>query len=334
MVVDRLRQWLILFRAHTGMLEAPIAAIGAAMGLGYFWSIEVALWALFGLMYHWSGYGMNSYVDWKKGFDRDDPFKSSHPLNTGEISPNSAKWAIFALFGLTLTYAGYLAQGDVLATSLVVLAVVCGLLYNYFGKITNYKFVPISIAHSLVFLIPYTLYNGYIDGTGVVIFTALFIHHTFQISISGDIKDISQDEASLLKKFGMKHLSYTPSQHIITSLKSKLYCDTVSILQIIVVFVGYVYVHGSIPTIDIVLMAILSTSLLIISIGVYQQGVYVRSDRLSIISRREIVGYWLIYVLSIPIIGLQNYIIAFILSIIYLIIHSKFMWGTYMRPEV
>jgi len=334
MVFDRIRQWLILFRAHTGMLEAPIAAMGAAMGLGYFWSIEVALWALFGLTYHYSGYGMNSYVDWKKGYDKEDEFKSNHPLNTGKIDPESAKKAIGVSFILTVAFALFLTRTDVLALSLVIVAVLCGLLYNYFGKITNYKFVPISIAHSLVFLIPYTLYNGHIDALGVVMFTALFIHHTFQISISGDIKDIAQDEASLLKKYGMKHISYNPSEHLIESVKSKVYCDAIVVLQILTVFVGYVYVYQDISTIEFMIMILLSTILGVISIGVYEQGVYVRSDRLSIISRRELNGYWLIYTLSIPIIGLQNYAIGFILSMIYLIILSKFMWGTYIRPEV
>jgi|APHM01.1.fsa_nt_gi UbiA prenyltransferase family. len=152
-VVESTRSWLQLFRAHTVILEAPMALIGAAIGVGTFVDPRVGAWLLFGALYHIVGYGMNSYVDWKKGFDKDDPMKQHHPLNTGDIDPETAKKVIYGLTGALVVYLFALTYSSPPAVGLSVLMIVSGLIYNYFGKYTILKFVPISIAHTLVFFI-------------------------------------------------------------------------------------------------------------------------------------------------------------------------------------
>ena len=334
MVVDRIRQWSILFRAHTAMLEAPLAAMGAVLGLQQFWSIEVALWALFGAMYHYSGYGMNSYVDWKKGYDKDDEAKSHHPLNTGKIEPEHAKVAVILSFIATVAFALYLTRSDVLAISLVSTSVVCGIIYNFFGKVTDLKFIPITIAHSLVFLIPYVLYNGSLSGIGIWIFAALIFHHTFQIAISGDVKDIKQDESSLIKTLGFTHTDSDLGETVYNSPYSDFFTSGVTLFQIFIVTFAYLLYFDVLNFLNFALVIVLSFALIHTSASVTRSGNYVRSKRVSKMSYREIIGYWTIYTLSIPIIGIVNYTIGFILSMCYLIIVSKFMWGTYIKPEV
>jgi len=95
-LLQEFRAWLRLGRMHTLILEAPLATLGAAIGLGGLWDWKVLLWFIFGSMYHAVGYSMNSYVDWKKGYDKNDERKQHHPLNTQDISPDTAKKVIYA----------------------------------------------------------------------------------------------------------------------------------------------------------------------------------------------------------------------------------------------
>ena len=334
-VVNQTKAWLRLFRAHTVILEAPMAFLGAVIGLGTVIDPRVGMWLLFGIGYHLVGYGMNSYVDWKKGFDKDDDQKQHHPLNTGDIQPDQAKKVIHGSTAALFIYLFALTYTNLTAVGLSGLMVASGLAYNYLGKYTELKAIPISIAHTLVFFIPYYLYASELSTWVLAMTAAYFIHHIYQIAISGDIKDIQQDEASLLKSLGV-HVK--PHKHMpdvgvfITSSKALVLAYFLAILQLLL-STGAIALNGLNPS-SLVIGAGLASLMLYYTDKMLQQGAFVRSKRLKYISSKELFGYTLIHSASIAVIGVQGFVLMLAFMLVYLGIVSKFIWGNWLVPEV
>lgn len=332
-ITDSVRQWLILFRAHTAILEAPLAVLGAALALEGFDNLVLVGWLAFGILYHYVGYGMNSYVDWKKGFDKDDPRKQHHPLNKGTIEPDNAKKAIFGSLALLIIVG--IALGGINLTTLASLTVMvgCGLLYNYFGKVTIFKSVPISIVHTMVFVFPYVTYTNEISPAFLLITGAYFIHHIFQIAISGDVKDIDQDEASLIQRLGANvgygivyDNKFEPGSTVL--FLSYFLC----VAEIGLATAGSFFIGGFGVSEPIIILLGIWT--LYETDKVVQNGSLAREERVEHMSRRELAGYLLIHSTMIPVVGLAEYGVITALMFTYLLSTSKFMWGNWIKPDV
>lgn len=338
--LNGLRAWLRFFRAHTAILESPLAIIGAAISLGTLWKPIIFFWCIFGVIYHFVGYGMNSYVDWKKGFDKDDPQKQHHPLNTGEISPDDAKNAIIITLVTLILYGLIIARFSLVAIVSALIMLVSGVAYNYLGKYTRFKFIPISIVHTMVFIFPFLQYqdgvqisSGTIGLLFVLMALAYFIHHIFQIAISGDIKDIKQDEATLLKDLGLELRISIDNILILDSGLVVLFSSYVLLLaqagiagSALLLFEGY---HSA-----IFLLLILSGWMVYEGDKTVASGTYDRGDRVTHMSRRELAGYMLIHSAAIPLIGYFAYILITVYMLGYLFVMNKFLWGTWVKPEV
>jgi len=333
-IIAKLKAWLRLFRAHTLVLEAPMAVLGAAIGLGTLFDWRVCLWLIFGGAYHYIGYGMNSYVDWKKGFDKDDERKQHHPLNTGEIEPYHAKYAIYGLLVGLLLFLFIMTFQQPKALILSGVMVASGILYNYFGKYTSLKAIPISIAHTLVFFIPYYLYTEQVEQYVILITAAYFIHHFYQISISGDIKDIDQDEASLIQTLGatVYKNKYEGVDYLATSNKVLIMAYGLTIAQMFLAYMS-MYITNSMG-VTVLVGAIFGALTVYESDKMLQPGKFKRSTRLEHISRREFFGYSTVHSASIIVIGLQNFVVLLVCMLVYLGLVSKFIWGNWLVPEV
>lgn len=333
-ITRQTKAWLRFFRAHTVVLEAPMALLGAAIGIGSVLDPRVGLWLLFGVAYHNIGYGMNSYVDWKKGFDKDDERKQHHPLNTDEIKPNTAKKVTFILMALLVTFLAVMTISDIVALGLSVLMVVSGVAYNYFGKYTSLKAVPISIAHTLVFFIPYYLYTDSITVFGILITSAYFVHHFYQIAVSGDIKDIDQDEASLIQKLGAKLVDgeIMGVNYFITTNKILIFGYGTAVVEMFLAHGAVFYMNPSPYVIGIT--AIMGTLTIYDTDNMLQSGAFEREKRLEYISRREFFGYTMIHSASILVIGWEAFAVLIISMLVYLATVSKFIWGNWLVPDV
>ena len=346
MVAQKTKQWLIFFRAHTGMLEAPIPAFGAAVALGSLWRVEVAAWAVVGLLYHFAGYGQNSYYDWEKGYDKDDPHKQHHPLNTGELDPERAKFAANSMVVATVIAVVMLTGFKLVPLLLLAVALLSGVSYNLYGKSVTHKYILLAVAHSMLFLIPYTVYGNGNARFAVMIFYALVIHHCFQIAISGDVKDINQDESSLLNKIGVVWkseadliVSYdgTLKDGVVRHTRNvDVIITFITALQASLVLVALgIITESPAQRLDLGFIIMLSSvALWLVSIRIVRGGPYIRKQRMRNIAIRELVGFWVIYMALIPIIGGIAYMFAFLMCILYLFTLSQMMWGTFLRPKV
>lgn len=327
-----IKSWLIFFRAHTLILEAPMAALGAALAIGSFWDIEVLKWTVFGGLYHFVGYGMNSYADWKNGFDKDDPNKEHHPLNTGDISETAAKY-IVQLSTVFLIVYGVVASGlNIEPLAVLALMITLGVAYNYLGKLTEHKYILVASVHTLVFVLPYVAYGTDMSNIIWVAALAYFVHHVFQILISGDVKDVDMDESSLVQSLGMsveetesgrKLLDVDPSVVAISYL--------VAILEGVIVIAILLFLEP--PTTTVVLTLALMGWMIIEVDDIIGEGYYNRKARVAAMSRKELAGLWMIFAAFTGEIGLYAWAGMVILSLAYFIPVSNLMWGS-MSPDV
>jgi len=327
-----IKSWLIFFRAHTAILEAPMAALGAALAIGHFWNLEVLMWAIFGVLYHFVGYGMNSYADWKNGYDVDDPNKNHHPLNTGDISGNTAKLVVQISTVFLIVY-GIVASGLNVEPLVVLTAmVVIGVTYNYAGKLTQHKYMLVALVHSLVFLLPYVVYQPDVSNIIWVAVLAYFVHHVFQILISGDVKDIEMDESSLVQSLGMS-IEHTKSGEKLLDVDPSVVAISyiVGILEGVIVIAILLFFDP--PTYTIVLTLSMMAWMIIEIDDIIGEGYYKRDKRVAAMSRKELAGLWMIFAAFTGQIGLEAWIGMVALSLAYFIPVSKIMWGG-INPDV
>jgi len=330
--VSQFRAWLVFGRMHSAILETPIATLGAALAIGTLWDIRVLYWAIFGAIYHFAGYGMNSYVDWKKGFDKNDPEKKHHPLNTKEITPGQAKYTVAGSMFILISYATYLTGFSNRGLFIILIMLISGVAYNYFGKYTQHKYIPISIVHTLVFVLPYSTYS---DNYGVLFWSitvSLFIHNVYQIAISGDIKDVDRDESSLLQSFGVgtyngisgQPMLFVPSKVFL--IGTVIVCAEYASLAVQFLETGSQYVQ-------FVIMSILFGAMTLEHVRVLWGSVYIRDLRLQAMSKKEIYGVLMICTSVMYVSGIVGMLAIAIGSLLYFIPVSKFMWGQ-LSPKV
>jgi 4-hydroxybenzoate polyprenyltransferase len=330
---SRARAWSRFTRAHTAILEAPLPVVGYVLATGELFTIQILPWLVFGMLYHYVGYGMNSYTDWKNGFDKDDPEKQHHPLNTGQITETQAK--VFTYGGLVFLGLISIIVTNFSPTAIVILAVmvISGSIYNYYGKVTVLKPLPISTAHTLVFVLPYVYLS---DNLGVVFYVmvgAYFIHHYFQIGVSGDIKDIREDEANVVKYLGSE-LKETEYGDIIldTGRTVQVAAYTLSALQITLVLIAMLLLNTNFY--GVTLMVGFSIWMMYEADATMRPGLYGRDSRIQHMSRKEIAGYMMCHVSVYSVVGPEGTALIFAFMLAYLFSVSKFTWGNWLKPDV
>jgi hypothetical protein len=197
------------------------------------------------------------------------------------------------VYSLWIGGMGYLAF--IMTGSMAIL----GSSYNFFGKYTDYKFIPIATSHTLVFVYPYLHYTlpwenlSSIDMAFILLTGGYFIHHCFQIAVSGDVKDFNLDEAGLLRKYGAEikkykgvHQVFMPGKrlHIISWL-STLVCISISFIALNTIGSDYI----SLGIIFVFSFATLYQTEKVIEVGKYD-----RDERIKSMSLKEISGYALL----------------------------------------
>lgn len=323
-----IKKYLQLTRAHTAPLEVIPAVIGASVATGSFWEMNTLLWGVYGLLYHLAGYGMNSYTDWVKGHDKEDENKSHHPLNTGAMTPRKANITVFILLILTVLYAIIIID---LTVSFIVISigVLFGFLYNFYGKTTVLKFIFISIAHSTVFAVPYIDSGGDVySATFLFGMLYMFLWIMFQISVSGEIKDIEQDEQNLLQELG----SYVSSSSLYTSVSSMVYAITLKVASFAVLILFMFSIQSQVAE-HIMVGAIGITSIYITS-RLLKQGKYNRRGRVRDMSLIEMTMVFGLITATVSIIGTGAGLALAIGSTVWVLMFNKIEWNTVIGPEV
>ncbi|MFB6143425.1 MAG: UbiA family prenyltransferase [Halorientalis sp.] len=340
------RPYLQLTRLHTVPLETVPAILGATLALGHFLDVQVLLWGVFGVLYHAAGYGMNSVEDWRRGWDSDDPNKQHHPLNAGQMTLRSAAVFAYGLLALLVVYVVAIADGWVPVAVFLTGGPLAGTLYNTIGKETRGKYALIAYSHATVFATPYLSLS---DGSIPALFAGcayVFVWVSFQ-TISGEIKDITQDEANLLLSLGSRVGERDGRPFVEFSRLAKLYAYGLRLLTVVIAVVLGALVtarHGDVAAVPhlsefgvgVTILAVLAVgaSSLVLTARLIGDGPFDRGERIATMSKIEITSVLMMVLALVTVVGVGN---AFLLvggAVGWVVLFNKIEWDTLVAPEV
>lgn len=345
------KEYLRLTRAHTAPLETVPAILGALLATGGQVSIPVVLWGVYGLLYHLAGYGMNSLVDWEKGYDKNDPHKQHHPLNRGTLSPREARLLVGGLLLTGVVLGVGLAWSEPLALAFIALGAVTGVMYNVVGKVTQYKFIFISIAHTTVFIVPYLAMGGNIFDIGfrlAVLYVFLWV--VFQISVSGEIKDILElDEENFLRDNLGVHIRKErfpppgePFDDTLTFSKSTyMYSWIIKLTTLILGAYIFMVLSGGpmtrftpVSILWFTVWGVMMIATVTFTLFLLDDGLYKRTMRINMMARVELLTMFIFIAALYPVIGLEAVVTLIAGSVLWVLEFNRIEWGTWLAPDV
>ncbi|MEM3794330.1 MAG: UbiA family prenyltransferase [Thermoprotei archaeon] len=312
-VVDYLR----VFRAHTAPATQALVLLPSMLS-GVRSPTHLLLLFIIACLIHYSGFGHNSVMDYY--FDVNDPHKAHHPIVAGRIPLSSASTAVLTLQAITAIIASTVIYMWFTPLNLIffLLYVVFGHFYNdFFSKLTAYGSIPISLSMTTLFLSFLKTPQPYVAVT-VYVFTTIL----YEISVEGDLKDISVDHMCLLKKLGVKPLS---NEEFMMSRRATIYTYTTATAKTIALATTYTAIRG--------LTAGITTLIITLPLFTYLNHKITGSARNNkLYAITEVVSiYAPLGILSPPIPLALTIIIS---GIAYYTVMNKIMWGTILTPLV
>ena len=329
---ERLRDWLQVFRAQTAPATIILVLASYLVGGGNLFTFDGLFLGIFALLFHWFTYGHNSLMDTIAGYDLRDKQKAHHPLVRGAISYESAHKVIHTgLFILTLIAIWLALKGDgnpFLAIAWFAIFITAGHAYNDgLSKTTIWSFAPITICFTAFAI--FGFYVAATEMTDLMFCVALYFAVTwlFQLSLSGELKEITEKEANLLKYMGAR----VGNNHLELG-KAKYYGWLVKLVNL---GVGcYIIYRFGFNLLSIALFALLAALAIYFCYELTKDRIWDRNKSLVHMALEEIATIYIMPTILIPIIGLVASATLMVFGIIYFMIYNFFLWGTILRPRV
>lgn len=338
-----LKPYLRLTRAHTVPLEAVPAALGAALALGELVNFWVWAWFVSGVFYHLSGYGMNSLMDWDSGHDKHDPHKQHHPLNSGTLSREQASKVVRALFAFTAVYTLLLVFPSWMGAVVMVVGIISGVGYNALSKSTVFKPIPIGIAHTTMFVLPYVSLGGEVYAPEFILASlAVFTWVLYQIGISGEIKDVvSEEETNILTALDLARVRNVADEFY-QPREVKLFFNplmlvisyTLKGITIAACIFLFITLGGTVTLPYLIVFLVFSSLCLVLSVLLVKDGEYNRDGRIFQMSMIEFLTLVVFAFAFAPVIGHRGASALVILSALWVLVFNKLEWDTWVAPEV
>jgi 4-hydroxybenzoate polyprenyltransferase len=327
-----IKDWLQIGREHTSAIE-----IGVFLIIAYLAGVPPVLWvvyAVFGALYHYIGFGFNTLLDYDR-YDRFDVNKTHHPLNRGAISVQavSRTLSILMLIGIAyffvlpvINYSRAPISLSVLIISFIMFGsgVIMGFAYDLFAK-EDKRFAgfTISMSNTASAAGIYLVSGGTPDIQISLLLGWIFFYIAFQIWIGGEMKDIGNShEKNILADMGAT----------VRADGNVMFSSMSGILYVILMM-------GRLVTLSLVLYV---SGTYYIAIGVLPVAiVYYARLLLPFKSRKKLLatlgaGEYITYAsMAIAITAFPAYEALFaILPFIVFLSLNRYMWGTYVAPMV
>lgn len=328
-----IRDWLQIGRMHTSAAETGLLLI-----IAYLAHVPPVYWPfylLFGLLYHFVGFGYNSLFDYEK-YDRYDDNKAHHPLNRGVLKPDGVMRVlnsfmvvgVLFFFGLWLLNSYHEAYSmSVLTISFIifVVGIILGFAYNLYSKLNKIiAGLTISFSYAMIALSIYMISGGTLNNSIMLVIAWIIFYILFQIWIGGEAKDITNEhEKNLLRDMGCKahqngKLIYSiPAMGFFLLLASMKIVLNVAILGI------------PQPPRIIMLVPILAILVLYPTILFATNG---HRQLLKVLGAGEALSY---IAFALAVTANPIYILIFVLvPVVVFILLNRIMWNTWISPMV
>jgi len=332
MTSNRVIHWLQMCRVQTAPATIIIVVASYLVGGGRLFALNGLLVGAFALAAHWLTFGHNSLMDTQGGWDTKDQHKQHHPLVVGTISLGSAHNAIHTgLFFLTPFAVGLVLLGGgnpFLAMVSFSIFLTAGHCYNDgLSKTTIWSFAPITVCFTSLALFSYYVVAK--ETTPLMLCLALYIALTmlFEISWEGECKEITADEANLLRSMGVEC-----DGERFKAGPAKVYGWGVKSLNLAVG--GYILCRYVLTPLTAVLFLVLAGLAVYFCHELTKDRVWDRHRTVVYCASEEIVSIYIMPAILIPVIGLAESLSLMAFGILYFTFFNRVLWGTTIGPRV
>lgn len=355
-IVDKLVDFLRIFRAHTTPATVLIIIPFYALGGGNLWSWHGLFVLLWSILVHWSGYGGNSVSDAWAGYDQLDSHKQHFPLVSERIKITTGVKLLQTMLLLSSMIASILilyGNGDkVLSLTLIFIGTTAGFNYNSgINKVTGLKFLfltlfGVTLAASCFYMtanpygelldiflvVPSTLGLTYPRWIVDQVFLWGLLYCMFgafyQIGWLGELKEILHpSEVNLLTQFGAK----ISEDGLFIPGKARLFGDLTKIGQLVSAFFITLLINNLVCWI---ILLVASIGALYFHHQLAKKRQWIRNETLTNSAKEEICVLFLLPLLLAPIVGWNLILPLILFSLIWYIIFNKLLWNTILRPQV
>lgn len=201
-----LLDWLRMFRAQTAPATICLVLVAfLSAGGTLVWAVPLGAFAW---LVHLFSFGENSLLDWAMGYDVKDPHKRHFPHLRKKISlhatHNVIHWgiAVLGIVGIAITW--YISPNPFLSMVCFFLFLLFGTRYNAgLSKESLWGWFAISVCFASLGGWAWLLASPSLGTLGWVLIGYFFFTVLFQISWSGNLKEMSvQERSNLLIRLG------------------------------------------------------------------------------------------------------------------------------------
>lgn len=329
----KIRGWLQFFRIHTA--SAELGGLGIAAYLAGVRGFGLVPIMLFAILWHATGFGENSLLDWVHGYDRNDPSKAHHPLNTGTIRQAEAKDVVITMhilgivffIGMMLLYHTRAAAASLL---LFALAILFGNIYNFYGKRNKWAAaVEISLTFSLLTAAVFFMANGAFGPLPLLLFLYAFFYVFFQIAQMGEAKELGQmNERNLLRRMG-SYVDADGVYHISAGNNTFMWALTFIKGGLLIAAVSLVYASQTAFAVMVLLIA-----LVLVGYSFGFQHITTRKEALKVMGAGEALSYVILVPAIISVAQWPYVLLLILLPMGWFVLLNKATWGTILAPQV
>jgi hypothetical protein len=331
----RIRAWLQLFRLHTASAELGGLGIAAFLAGVRGWMLLPVL--LFAILWHATGFGENSLLDWIYGYDRNDPSKAHHPLNTGAIRRSMATDTIVGMhilgivFFIGMIYLYHTVADNIpISLLLFALAILFGNAYNFIGKRNKWAAaVEISLTFSLLTGSIFFLAGGTFGAVPLLLLLYAFFYVYFQIAFAGEWKELGQqNERNILRQLRC-YVDSDGNYHM--SGAGKVFGAIFTVIKAVLLLLIAAYVYRQIAAVAAIgVPAVIVLSLYLAMLLRARE----RGKGLTVMGAGEALSY-IILVPAIISVAQWPYVLLFILlPMIWFVALNRLTWNTFLAPQV
>jgi len=329
--------------AYAKLLRLPgIGGLGTttligALTVGVYDVFDLFIVFLIGSLSAVFGFLLNDYADVELDNLVDDLKKK--PLVSGDVSKKSALllsvFLILIIFFLIsiLYYEKPIDTNKFIAINCIILAGILGTIYDLYGKRIIGSDFLVAISMSFVFLFG-ALSFGQPTIITWIIFVLTFNQTLHMNAVEGGIKDADHDY-----KMGVTNLALSSGVKVD---KTKLFIPNsfksfgfgIRLFSVVLLFLPFVFFEYSYYLWQIILLAVLTFILIVLSVKFLTMKIFDRSKIRKSIGIQSFLRYSLVPIMLIPIIGTLPSVIIIIFPIVWYIIFTPLLGEEMFKPRM
>jgi 4-hydroxybenzoate polyprenyltransferase len=283
------------------------------------------------------GFLLNDYADVELDNLVDDLKKK--PLVSGDISKRSA--LLIGIFLILITfflisilyYEKPIDTNKLIAISCIILAGILGSIYDLYGKRIIGSDFLVSISMSLVFLFG-ALSFGQPTIITWIIFILTFNQTLHMNAVEGGIKDADHDYKMGVTNIALSSGVKVDKTTLFIPNSFKTFGFGIRLFSVVLLFLPFVFFGYSYYLWQIILLAVLTFILIVLSVKFLTMKIFDRSKIRKSIGIQSFLRYSLVPIMLIPIIGTIPSVIIIIFPIVWYIIFTPLLGEEMFKPRM